>query len=482
MLLVMLVVVPLAMAGIALVVPSDKWRPWLLPLAAAAHLILVGLAIFSPDVVGQAISLGQWFQLDALGKLFLAYLSTLFLVCMLYAPGYLALRRERSNRVFCANLLAALSAMTLMILSQHLGLMWVAMEATTLATGPLLYFNHNPKSLEATWKYLLIGSVGIALALLGTFFLAYSAVRVGLDSSLFFPDLVAQANKLSPSWLRAAFVLLFVGYGTKMGLAPMHTWKPDAYGEAPGLVGALLAGGVTGCAFLAILRIYRICSLSPESSSARSMMWVIGLLSMSVAAVFMVRQRDFKRMLAYSSVEHMGILVLGVALGGAALYGALLHLINNGLTKSALFLSAGNIHRAYGSKNIDNVHGAMSILPISGTLFLASWLAITGSPPFGPFLSEFTIINGAFGTGQYFTGGLFLVLLAAVFIGMGTTVLPVVQGSRPSLSGDAKFRDGLPTGVPIVIAMAMVLVLGLYIPQPLDTIIRDAAAMLEVAK
>jgi hydrogenase-4 component F len=329
---------------------------------------------------------------------------------------------------------------------------------------------------------LLIGSVGIALALLGTFFLAYSAVHVGLESSLFFPDLVLEADKLSPSWLRAAFVLLFVGYGTKMGLAPMHTWKPDAYGEAPGLVGALLAGGVTSCAFLAILRVYQICSLTSTAGSARSIMWVIGLLSMSVAAVFMVRQRDFKRMLAYSSVEHMGILVLGVALGGLGVYGALLHLINNGLTKSVLFLSAGNIHRAYGSKNIDHVHGAIALLPLSGTLFLASWLAITGSPPFGPFLSEFTIVNAAFSTGQYATAGLFLALLAAIFIGMGTTVLAVVQGRSPELAGDVKFRDGMRTGLPIIIAMSLVLLLGLYIPRQLDTMIRDAAVVLEVAK
>jgi hydrogenase-4 component F len=406
----------------------------------------------------------------------------LFLICMLYAPGYLALRGDRSNRVFCANLLVALSMMTLMILTQHLGLMWVAMEATTLATGPLLYFNRNPKSLEATWKYLLIGSVGIALALLGTFFLAYSAVRVGLDSSLFFPDLVREADKLSPSWLRAAFVLLFVGYGAKMGLAPMHTWKPDAYGEAPGLVGALLAGGVTACAFLAILRVYQICSLSSEPEAARAMMWAIGLLSMTVAAVFMVQQRDFKRMLAYSSVEHMGILVLGISLGGAGVYGALLHLINNGLTKSVLFLSAGNIHRAYGSKTIDGVYGAMRLLPISGTLFLMGWLAITGSPPFGPFLSEFTIVNAAFSGKQYLTGGAFLALLAAIFIGMGTTVLAVVQGPAPKEFEAIEFRDGMRTGLPIILAMAVVLLLGLYIPQPLDAMIRQAAGMLEATR
>jgi hydrogenase-4 component F len=178
----------------------------------------------------------------------------------------------------------------------------------------------------------------------------------------------------------------------------------------------------------------------------------------------------------------MGILVLGVALGGAGVYGALLHLINNGLTKSVLFLSAGNIHRAYGSKSTDNVRGAMDILPLSGTLFLAGWLAITGSPPFGPFLSEFTIVNAAFGTGQYLTAGLFLALLAAIFIGMGTTVLAVVQGMPPKFSGSAKFRDGMRTGLPIIIAMAIVLVLGLYIPQPLDKIIRNAAVMLEVEK
>ena len=213
--------------------------------------------------------------------------------------------------------------MTLVTLSHHLGLMWVAMEATTLASAPLLYFNHNARSLEATWKYLLIGSVGIALALFGSFFLAYASLKAGLESTLLFDQLVKDAPHLSPPWLHAAFVLLFVGYGTKMGLAPMHTWKPDAYGEAPGMVGTLLAGGVTSCAFLAILRVYQICRAGADAEFAREIMIFMGLLSMAVAAVFMVRQRDFKRMLAYSSVEHMGILVLGVGIGGLAVYGAL---------------------------------------------------------------------------------------------------------------------------------------------------------------
>src|SRR4029077_11977730 len=284
------------------------------------------------------------------------------------------------------------------------------------------------RSLEATWKYLLIGSVGIALALFGSFFLAYSSLKAGRESTLLFDQLIKDAPLLSAPWLHAAFVLLFVGYGTKMGLAPMHTWKPDAYGEAPGMVGAIFAGGVTSCAFLALLRIYQICRVGPEAAAARQIMVCMGLLSMAFAAVFVVRQRDFKRMLAYSSVEHMGILVLGIGIGGTAVYGALLHLINNGLTKGVMFLSAGNIHRAYGTKLTDDVQGAIRRVPLSGALFLAGFLAITGSPPFGPFVSEFIIVNAAMSTAQFVAGGLFLLLLGIIFVGMGSTVLAVVQG------------------------------------------------------
>jgi hydrogenase-4 component F len=424
--------------------------------------------------------LDNWLLLDALGKVWLGFLAVLFFVCAWYAPGYLALRHDRPNRVFCANLFVMLAMMMLVTLSHHLGLMWVAMEATTLATAPLLYFNHNARSLEATWKYLLIGSVGIALALFGSFFLAYSSLKAGLASTLLFDQLIHDAPRLSPPWLHAAFALLFIGYGTKMGLAPMHSWKPDAYGEAAGMVGTLLAGGLTSCAFLAILRVYHICRAGAEAEFAREIMIFMGLLSMALGAVFMVRQRDFKRMLAYSSVEHMGILVLGIGIGGAAVYGALLHLINNGLTKGVLFLSAGNIHRAYGSKLTDDVRGALHRVPLSGALFLAGFLAITGSPPFGPFVSEFTIVNAAMGSGQFIAAGLFLVLLGVVFIGMGATVLTVVQGTPLENSRPNTFRDSLATGGPIVVFMALVLLLGLYIPPPLESLLREAAAFLEV--
>jgi hydrogenase-4 component F len=472
---------PLVMAAAAFAVRSNRRRPWTLPVGAFVHLVLVLIALspspllpFSPSA-----TLGGWLLLDSLGKLLLGFLSVLFFLCSLYAPGYLALRADRPNRVFCANLFVVQAMMTLVVMSHHLGLMWVAMEAITLAGAPLLYFNHNARSLEATWKYLLIGSVGIALALLGSFFLAYSSLMAGLESTLLFDDLIEAAPLLSPPWLHAAFVLLFIGYGTKMGLAPMHTWKPDAYGEAPSIVGTLLAGGVTACAFLAILRVYQICRSGAEVESVRQVLVFMGLLSMGVAAVFMARQRDFKRMLAYSSVEHMGILVFGIGIGGAAVYGSLLHLINNGLTKGAMFLSAGNIRRAYDSKLTDDVSGAIRRVPLSGALFLAGFLAITGSPPFGPFVSEFTIANAAFGESRLLVGGLFLLLLAIVFIGMGAVVLTVVMGSPPKQAPDNGYRDTIGMAGPVLLFMALVLLLGVYVPPPLDSLLHEAAAFVE---
>jgi hydrogenase-4 component F len=473
------------MAALAAALPSNRARPWLLPLAAACHLGMTILVLARPEL---AVGDGAWLGLDPPGKLVLLVVSVLFFFCSIYCVGYLRYRRERSNRVFVACLLVFLGVMSIVTWSKHLGLMWVAIEATTLSTAPLIYFNRSKRAIEATWKYLLVGSVGIALALFGTFFLAYSAVPAALVPSMNIDAVMNSASGLSKPWIRAAFVLLLVGYGTKMGLAPMHTWKPDAYGEAPGVVGAIFAGGVTSCAFLAFLRVYRICLAAGEGAYVSRILLCMGLLSMAVAGIFMIGQRDFKRMLAYSSVEHMGILIVGLGIGGPALYGTMLHVATNGMTKGLLFLSAGNIHRAYASKSTDEVRGALRRLPISGALFLAGFLAITGSPPFGPFVSEFSILNGAFEAGRFLTAGLFLLFLLVVFIGMGKTVLKVVQGRPPAevmpaaAAGavPAPYRDGFLTVAPVLGLMALVLLLGLYIPKPLGDLVNQAVAYLEM--
>jgi hydrogenase-4 component F len=474
-----LILFPVLMAALAVAIPSNRWRPWLLPLAGTAHLAMTAAAIF--DLPGPAFHVNSpWLALDPPGQVVLLLISALFFFCSIYTVGYLRHRQERSNRVFCACLLIFLGGMSLVTWSNHLGIMWVSIEATALMAAPLIYFKQTTHSYEATWKYLLVGSVGIALALLGSFFLAYASVQQKLDSSLMFEDLLRNAPYFSKPWLRAAFVLLLVGYGTKMGLAPTHTWKPDAYGEAPGVVAALLAGGMTSCAFLAILRVHHVCVAAGEGVYSSRLLIVMGLLSMAVAGVFMIGQRDFKRMLAYSSVEHMGILVLGVGIGGPAIFGALLHLVNNGLTKGALFLAAGNIQRGYGSKTTDEVRGVMRRLPFSGTLFLTGFLAITGSPPFGPFISEFAILNGAFDSRHFVAGGLFLAFLLLAFLGMGATVLHVVQGRAPAASRRVAYRDSLLTCLPPLAMLTIVLMFGLFIPDSMRTLLSDAAHFLEV--
>lgn len=472
--IVYLVIVPLAGALAAFFAPADRQRPWIVAATAAAH---TALALSAAGMGDQDVVSSLWLRLDALGRLVLPVISILFLLCAVYGIGYLRGRAERPNRIFCTALLAFLAMTSLVALAQHLTVLWVAMEATTLATAVLLYFNQNRRSLEATWKYLMIGSVGIALALLGTLFLAYGA-QIGLgEPVLVFSDLVRRARALPAPWVRAAFVFLLVGYGTKMGLAPLHTWKPDAYGEAPGIVGALLAGGMTTCAFLALLRVYRIVDAAGEGAFARELLIALGIVSMATAAAFMVRQRDFKRLLAYSSVEHVGIMVLGVGLGGAGIFAALLHAVNNALTKGVLFLAAGNIHRAYESKRLEEVTGALRRLPVSAGLFLAGFFAITGSPPFGPFVSELSVLLAAVDGARWIVAAAYLVLLATIFVGMGATVFAVVQGAPPA--GDERaIREPWLKTLPIAASLALVLLMGVWIPGPVSALLHDAARLM----
>lgn len=473
MMLELLIVIPLIAAALSLIIPWYQLRSWLLPISSGLHLLLAVLLVLDYFPVT-----GQWIGLDALSKLVLVVTSLLFFGCAIYAVGYLDIRRDRGNKTMVPCLLIFLSAMSLAIIARHFGLMWMAVEATTIASAPLIYFNRNRLSIEATWKYLMICSVGIALAMLGMLFIAYAALGSGSPVSLHFDILMGEAQLLSKPWLHAGFVFLLVGFGTKMGLAPLHSWKPDAYGEAPGLVGALLAGGLTSVAFLAILRGVQLMTIAGDGAMARQAMLGMGLFSLLLAAIFMVRQPDIKRLLAYSSVEHMGILAIGVGIGGLATFGAMLHLINNALAKGGLFLAAGNIQRAYDSKQLSEVRGAIVTLPISGTLFLAGFLAITGSPPFGPFLSEFTILRGIFASDRLVIGLLVLLSLATVFIGMGATVLSATQGESPVRANG--FTDRPLLYLSPLCFMLLVLILGVYLPEPLQHALQQAADLLEV--
>lgn len=478
MLITFLVCVPLVGALVAWLIPSNHRRPWVLPVTACLHLAL----IISALAISPAPSRGGWIGLDAIAKVFLLEIGVLFTACAFYAVNYLQYRHERNNRVLCMGMLVCLSAMSLALVSHHLGLLWLAIETTTLTMAPLVYFNRNARSIEATWKYMLICSVGIALALLGIFFLAYSTIVAGLEPTLLLEALQEYAPGLPRVWLNAAFVFMLVGYGAKMGLVPMHTWKPDAYGEAPGLVGTMLAGGLANCGFLGLIRIYQICMASGDVNFYRAILVGMGMLSIAIAAIFLIRQTDFKRMLAYSSIEHMGLFTLALGLGGKALFGAMLHVIGNGLGKGVLFLAAGNIHRAFASKNRDFARGTLKRAPWTGALFLLGFFALTGSPPFAPFFSEFSIMSAAFTQGRLVTGVLLIMFLSVAFLGMSQTVLPVVFGDPPPNRERTRYHETALLIVPPLVLLIIVALVGVWLPAPLYRLLNDAAILLEVKR
>lgn len=471
-----LILLPLLAAVLAFLLPSGAARVRLLPSTAVLHLAGLVVALCGPGTLKP----GAWLGLDPLGGWVLLVISVLFLICAWYTPAYLALRPNRDSRIFTVCFLSFLGLASLLAQANHPGLVWVAMETLTLATAPLIYFNKNQRSLEAAWKYLMIGSVGIAFALLGTLFIAYAAHMGGVREPLFYDRLALEAAHLSRPWLRVGFILTLVGYGTKMGIAPLHTWKPDAYGETPGVVGALLAGGMTSCAFLSLLRVQTLMAASGEGPFTRPLLVGLGLFSMAWAMVFMVRQGDLKRLLAYSSVEHMGMLLFGIGLGGPAAGFALFHLAANALVKTVLFLSVGNIHRSYEAKQLPFVTGAIRRTPVSAWLLILGFLAITGTPPFAPFVSEFNLAVLAMGPGRLWSGLLFLALLGGVFLAMSDTLVKVVFGTPSHERARTPYKDTFDTTAPLIAALVLTLVMGLWLPRPLTRMLQAAAAHLEL--
>jgi hydrogenase-4 component F len=501
-----LLLTPLIGGGLAFAMRPNWPRRALLVLAAVAHGSLV-LACWrqtpQPLVDG-------WLAVDSVSLLFLSTMTVVFLVTCVYAVGYLAREGQHASAhgsddvpfvnypeaTFTGCLLLFLAAMTLVLVSRHWGLMWVAVEATTLASAPLIYFHRSPRSLEATWKYLVICSVGIAIALLGNFFLAVAARGVGSERiHLVVGQLEAHATELDPLWLKAAFMLLLVGYGTKMGLAPLHTWLPDAHSEAPSMVSALLSGVLLNCAFLAVLRAHSLLAKAGLEAFSRDLLTLFGLISMGLAALFIIGQADYKRLLAYSSVEHMGILALGIGIGGAAGVGSLLHMVNHSLTKAMLFLAAGNTLAFFHSKSTSQTRGILGAIPVTGVIWLVGLLAITGSPPFGTFISELAVLKGIVDTHRMLVAAFYLGALSIAFVGMATVVLPMIYGTPMKATDDPAPGDhpgqGLPKAdaeargveawwsvVPPLLLGTAALVLGLYLPKELTALLQDAATAL----
>jgi hydrogenase-4 component F len=472
----LLILVPLVAAVLAVAWPGNRTRPWFLPTAGIIHTLLSFWLFLDPPAVAD----GAWLAFDPLARAVLPVVSLLFLVCAWYGVTYLRIRSERPNRIFIAALLAVLGLLSAGHQARHLGLLWIFTEAVTLAAVPLLHFNGTPRAFEATWKYLLVGGTGIALSLLGSLCLGYASLYGGGDGNLTFVALMSQGALMSRPWVLIAWVLLLVGYGTKMGLAPMHTWKPEAYGEAPGIVGAILAGGVTSVAFTAILRVRAVVGAAGEGAIADDTLLAIGLFSMLVAALFLLGTRDFKRMLAYSSVEHMGILTLGASLGRAGVAAALFHVWANSLTKGTLFLSAGNIRRAAGSASMDEVRGMNVLTPRSAAIFVTGMFAVTACPPFGPFFSELRVVRAALETGHGVATAIFLGCLLLAFLGLTRVVFGIVDG-RPRTAakvGIKRFVETAGVILPPLLLLGLSLWLGLCPPRVLSDAWSAAVAQL----
>lgn len=483
--IIALVIVPFAAALLSWFIPADGPRRALLVGVAGIELLLA-LSCWAapPPPVG-----GELLHLDGVGRLVLTLTCALFFAASLYAVGYLHVESlgKRTGFVqglhfsnapeatFTACLLLFLASAVLVACTRHLGLLWIGIETTTLVSAPLIYFHRRRRSLEATWKYLLICSVGIALALVGNLLLDVAMqTSTHLDAGMNLGPLLADTAGVHPGWFKAAFVFLLIGYGTKMGVAPMHTWLPDAHSEAPSLVSALLSGALLNCAFLGIFRVTELSVAVGLGDFSGALLMAFGFFSMLTAALFIVGQGDFKRMLAYSSVEHMGILLIALGVGHEAARGGALHMMGHSLVKAGLFLLAGNILARYHTKSSHDVTGMRHVLPWTTPLWIAGILGICGAPPFSLFSSELSILQGLLRRDIWLAAA-YLALLGIIFVGMLTPVLRMCAGRIPHGIEPGKREHSLFV-LPSACLLGIALVIGLYMPDWLDETLRGIAA------
>lgn len=465
---------------------------------ASGACVTLGAAIWL--LVGQlhrapVRGLGGFLYLDSLSCFFLLTVALVTALAAVGSVGYLSAEEAAGHLtsfqvrlyfvffgIFAALMLASLE-------TGNLGLLFVLIEASTLASAALVGLEGKASSLEAAWKYVIISSLGVTIALAGTLFLFYSASALHLAPNLrlTWPYLFAHAHALAPGSLRLAFLLAVVGYGTKVGLAPMHTWLPDAHAEAPSPASAMLSAALLNTGMYAIIRFLAITKVGIGADFPRAVLLVFGFLSVVIGVLFMVRRGNFKRLFAYSSVEHMGIIAIALGFGGVlGLYGALLHTLNHAIAKAVLFLSSGDVSLRYRTREALGVRGLLAVVPLTGGALLLGSFAVLGSPPFGLFLSELTIIRAGFAAASPVLPLLLLLLLAMAFIAFARTTTGMATGEPEPLlvtgSGKAGPYPGraarLTAIAPAAVGLAALLVLGLWIPAGLSAAITHSIGVL----
>ncbi len=477
----------LAIPGIAAVLfllLKDNRTVHIVSLTASSLLLLSGVALTRAVVASgtRGYASANFFYVDALSLIVLDIVLIVSFAASVYSVAYLEneIREEKLQpsrmRLYYVLMYVFLFTMILALTVDNMGVLWIAIEATTLASAFLVGFQNDKHSLEAAWKYIIICSVGIAIALLGIILLHLSSIDVLKNEDLLdWTALYANAEALKTPIARLSFLFILIGFGTKAGLAPMHTWLPDAHSQAPSPISALLSGVLLNSAMYGIIRTVAIVNKNSGNSHYTGRLLIAaGLLSILTAAVFILTQKDYKRLLAYSSIEHMGIIALAIGLfTPLSVFGGFLHMINHSLTKSMLFLSSGTIMQKFNTKKITKIKGILKVLPLTGTAFLLGLFAIAGVPPFSVFSSELCIIISLFDAKYAVVGFAVLLLLAVIFAGIVATLFRMIYGEpkQPDIKPGEINRAGAGA---ILLLFALICTTGLFMPNAVIGVLSQA--------
>ncbi|MDP2751599.1 MAG: hydrogenase 4 subunit F [Rhodocyclaceae bacterium] len=478
---ILMLAIPLVSGALLIFAGERDWAPHLNIIASAGTFLASVLLTMEIIDHGARFALGEQFFIDSMNVFFVTLTTFVGLTTSIFFGPYM--RNEEAHgrltkprlRLYKSMFQLFMFTMLIALTTNNLGLLWVAMEAATLTTVLLVSLYRTSASQEAAWKYFILCGVGIAQALFGTILLYFAAERVlgETGNALLWTHLVDVKGQLNPTIMAISFIFLLVGYGTKVGLAPLHNWLPDAHAEGPTPVSAVLSGLLLNVALYAILRCKVLADGAIPTGFAGNLMMGFGLLTLVVAAFFLARQKDVKRMFAYSSIEHMGLITFAFGMGGAtANFAGLLHMTMHSLTKSAIFFAVGHAAQKCGTQIMEDIRGLIKINPVIGWGLMLGTLAILGMPPFGVFASEFMILTHAI---KYFPWAtpFLLIALGVAFAAIFGKVQPMVFDEA-----HAKPLPHAPAITPVFLHLGIVLMIGLYMPPYLVRWFQEAAKMM----
>ena len=469
-------------AAVLLAFTGDRKRAPELNIACSAATfaasVVLALSVYEK---GPIISGNGLFFVDAFSVYLAVLTAFVSMTTAVFSRRYMRVERSRGKvghkgmRFYHAMYQLFIFAMLLALLTNNVGVLWIAMELATLATVLLVSLYRTPAGVEAAWKYFILCGVGIAQALFGTVLLYFASERIFGEGSmgLLWTNLSAVADRLDPTVLSLAFIFFMVGYGTKVGLVPLHNWLPDAHSEGPTPISAVLSGLLLNVALYALIRCKVLVDGATHSHKAGYIMMVFGLLSILVASFSLLRQKDIKRMFAYSSIEHMGIATFAFGLGGPlATFGGLLHMLVHSLTKTTIFFTVGHASQMHSTQEMSSIEGLIKGNPLVGWGLMFGVAAIAGMPPFGVFTSEFLILTAAIKNAPFFIP-FFLLGIAVAFAALFRKVMPMVFGRVPNSQKPVRAAS-----MPVIVHMALILVLGLYLPTFLSQWFHAAVGLL----